>query len=97
MSAPAMAAAKELALTRRDAYAIFESLAASPHPQDRYAVAAALLDIAGIKPAAVAAGLAGRLAGDGDPLVAGKAREVMAVIEHVTDAERAGCHGHFRP
>ncbi len=97
VSAPAMAAAKELALTRRDAYAIFESLAASPHPQDRYAVAAALLDIAGIKPAAVAAGLAGRLAGDGDPLVAGKAREVMAVIEHVTDAERAGCHGHFRP
>ena len=97
VSAPAMAAAKELALTRRDAYAIFESLAASADPQDRYAVAEALLDIAGIKPAAVAAGLADRLAGDADPLVAGKAREVMAAIEHVTDAERAGCYGHFRP
>jgi hypothetical protein len=58
-------------------------------------VAHALLEIAVVKPAAVASGLADRLAGDTDPLVAGKAREVMTAIENVTDDERAGCYGHF--
>ena len=95
VSAPALAAVKELVLTRRDASAVLESLAASAEPQDRYAVAQALLDIAAVKPAAVAPGLADRLAGDADPLVAGKAREVMTAIENVTDDERAGCYGHF--
>ena len=96
VAAPAMAAVKELVLTRRDAAAVLESLAGSPEPQDRHAVAEALLDIAGVKPAAVAAGLADRLTGDADPLVAGKAREVLTAIERVTDDERAGCYGHFR-
>lgn len=95
VSAPALAAVQELVLTRRDACAVLESLAASPEPQDRYAVAHALLEIAVVKPAAVASGLADRLAGDTDPLVAGKAREVMTAIENVTDDERAGCYGHF--
>lgn len=95
VSAPAMAAVKELILTRRDAYIIFESLAASPDPQDRYAVAEALLDVAGVKPPAVARDLVERLANDEDALVAAKAREVMAAIEHVTDCERADCYGHF--
>ena len=95
--APAMAAVKELILTRRDANAILESLAGSAEPQDRQAVAEALLDIAGVKPAVVAAGLADRLAGDADALVARKAREVVTAIERVTGDERAGCYGHFRP
>jgi hypothetical protein len=93
--APAIAAVKELVLKRRDAYMIFESLGASPEPQDRYAVAEALLDVAGVKPPAVAKDLVERLAGDPDLLVAGKAREVMAAIEHVTDLQRAECYGHF--
>jgi hypothetical protein len=95
VSAPALAAVKELVLTRRDACAVLESLAASAEPQDRYAAAQALLEIAVVKPAAVAPGLAGRLAGDADPLVAGRASEVMTAIENVTDDERAGCYGHF--
>jgi hypothetical protein len=95
VSAPALAAVQELALTRRDACAVLESLATSAQPQDRYAVAQALLEIAAVKPAAVGPGLAGRLAGDADPLVAGKAHEVMTAIEDVTDDERAGCYGHF--
>ena len=95
VSAPAMAAVKELVLSRRDAYMIFESLSASPDPPDRYAVAEALLDVAGIKPPAVAKDLVERLSEDPDPLVAAKAREVMAAIEHVTDRQRADCHGHF--
>jgi hypothetical protein len=93
--APAMAAVKELALTRPDAYVIFESLAASAEPQDRHAVARALLDVAAVKPAAVPAELAGRLLDDPDPLIAQQAGEVMTAIEHVTDAERAGCCGRF--
>lgn len=95
VSAPALAAVQELVLTRRDACAVLESLAASAEPQDRYAVAQALLEIARVKPTAVAPGLAGRLAGDADPLVAGKAREVLTAIENVTDDERARCYGHF--
>jgi hypothetical protein len=91
-----MAAVKELVLTRPDATAVLESLAGSAEPQDRHAAAEALLDIAGVKPAAVPAGLADRLADDADPLVAGKAREVVTAIERVTDDERAGCYGHFR-
>jgi hypothetical protein len=88
--APAMAAVQELALRRRDAQVILESLAASANPQDRHAAAAALLGVATADPAAVTADLAGKLAGDPDPLVAAKAREVMAVIEQVTDTDRAG-------
>jgi hypothetical protein len=88
--APAMAAVQELVLHRRDAQVILESLAASADPQDRHAAAAALLGVATVDPAAVTADLAGKLAGDPDPLVAAKAREVMAVIEPVTDADRAG-------
>jgi hypothetical protein len=95
VAAPAMAAVKELVLSRRDAGVIFESLSASAAPQDRHAVAQALLEVAAVKPAAVPADLAQRLAGDPDPLVAEKAQQVMTAIEQVTDADRASCYGHF--
>jgi len=88
--APAMAAVQQLVLHRRDAQVILESLAASADPQDRHAAAAALLGVATVDPAAVTADLAGKLAADPDPLVAAKAREVMTVIEPVTDADRVG-------
>lgn len=90
--APAMAAVQELVLCRRDAQVILESLAASADPQDRHAAAVALLGVAAVDPAAVTAALAEQLAGDADPLVAAKAREVMTVIEQVTDSDRAGRH-----
>lgn len=95
--ASAMAALKELVLSRRDAYVIFESLSASAEPRDRHAVAQALLDVAAVRPAAVSTGLAERLTGDPDPLVAQKAHEVLAAVEHVTDAERAACYARFGP
>ena len=94
--APAMAAVKELVLSRRDAYAILESLCASAEPQDRHAVAHALLDVAAVKPAAVAAGLAERLLEDPDPLVARRASDVLTAIEDVSDADRAACYTRFR-
>ena len=93
--APAMAAVRELVLSRRDAYVILESLSLSAEPQNRHAAAQALLDVAAVRPAAVARDLAERLLDDPDPLVAQKAREVMTAIGHVTDRERADCYGHF--
>jgi hypothetical protein len=88
--APAMAAVQQLVLHRRDAQVILESLAASADPQDRHAAAAAMLGVATVDPAAVTADLAGKLAGDPDPLVAAKAQEVMTVIDPATDADNAG-------
>ena len=93
--APAMAAVQELALHRREAYAIFNSLAASDDTRDRMAVAAALLGVAGVRPAAVARGLAERLSQDPDPLIADKARAVLAATEQVTDREHAECYQRF--
>jgi hypothetical protein len=93
--APAMAAVQELALHRREAYAIFNSLAASDDTRDRFAVAAALLGLAQVRPAAVARGLAERLSEDPDPLIAEKARDVLAATEQVTDREHAECYQRF--
>jgi hypothetical protein len=92
-----MAAAQELVLHRRDACVIFESLAASADLRDRHAAAEALLGVARVKPAAVARDLAERLAGDPDPLIAEKAREIMTAIEHVTDRDQAAGYRRFGP
>jgi hypothetical protein len=93
--APAMAAVKELVLSRRDACAILESLCASAEPQDRHAVAQALLDVAAVRPAAVARDLAERLVEDPDPLVARLAQDVLTAIEHVSDSDQAACYARF--
>jgi hypothetical protein len=90
--APALAAVAELVPRRPDACVILESLAASADVHDRYAAAAALLSVAGVRPAAVPAALAGQLAGDADPLVAARAQEAMSAVEQAADADRAGRH-----
>jgi hypothetical protein len=95
--APAMAAVQELVLYRRDAYVIFESLAASADLHDRDAVAQALLDVAEVKPAAVARDLAECLASDPDPWIAAKAQQVVVAIGHVTERDHAGCYRRFGP
>jgi hypothetical protein len=79
--APALAAVQQLAAHRPDALVILESLAAGADLHDRHAAAVALLAVARAAPAAVPAGLARRLAGDPDPLVSGKAAEVVAVLD----------------
>jgi len=93
--APAMAGVQELALHRREAYAVFNSLAASDDTRDRFAVAVALLGLAAIRPAAVARGLAERLSDDPDPQIAEKARDVLAATEQVTEREHAECYQRF--
>jgi hypothetical protein len=94
--APATAAVKELVLSRPEAWVIFEELGTGADAQDRHTVAQALLEVAAVRPAAVARNLAERLADDPDPLVADKARAAMTAIEQVTDAERAACYARFR-
>ena len=80
VQAPAMAAVKQLLLHRRAARIIFDTLATSKHADNRYAVAAALLDVAAVDPRAVPRDLAERLTVDEDELVAGKAAEVLAAL-----------------
>jgi hypothetical protein len=75
-----MAIVKLLMLTRRHARVIFDRLATSDEATDRYDVAAALLDIAQIEPAAVPPDLVQRLVKDEDELVKTKAEEVAEVI-----------------
>ena len=93
--APAMAAVQELALHRREAHVIFGSLAASDDVRDRFADAVALLGLARVRPAAVARGLAERLSDDPDPLIAEKARDVLAATEQITEREHAECYQRF--
>jgi hypothetical protein len=93
--APAMAAVQELVLHRHDAYVVLQALAGSTDARDRFAVAEALLAVAGTRPAAVARTLARQLAGDHDQLVAAKAAQVMAATEHVTGRDHAQCYRRF--
>lgn len=80
VQAPAMAAVKLLLLKRRPARAIFDSLAVSGDPVDRFAVAEALLDVARVDPIAAPRDLAERLAMDPDEEVASKGKEALAAI-----------------
>jgi hypothetical protein len=81
-----VAATKQLLLRRRAARIIFDELAQSDDPDDRYAVAAALIDLASVDPTAVPQDLATKLAGDGNDLVAGKAQELIAMLGDHTEA-----------
>lgn len=80
VQAPAMAITKLLMLSRRHARVIFDRLADSEDPQDRYEVAAALAGLASVEASAVPPDLVKRLAKDADDLVAKKAREVKEVL-----------------
>ena len=79
VQAPAMAAAKLLLLKRRTARVIFDGLAASNDSDERFAVAAALLDVARVDPTAVPYDLVEKLCRDEHELVAAEARRVLAV------------------
>jgi hypothetical protein len=80
VQAPAMAAVKALLLRRRSTRIIFDKLAASEDPEDRYAVAGALLDVAQIDRWAAPRDLAEKLSKDNNELVSAKGREVLEAI-----------------
>jgi hypothetical protein len=88
VQAPAMAAVKLLLLRRRSARAIFDKLAGSDDPVDRFAVAEALLDLARIDPLAAPRDLAMKVAADPDEEVAAKGREALAAIPETGENER---------
>lgn len=88
VQAPAVAAAKLLLLHRRPARAIFDGLAASADPVDRFAVAEALIDVARINPVAAPRDLAERLAADDNEQVAAKGKEAVAAIPEREEDER---------
>jgi thioredoxin-like negative regulator of GroEL len=90
-----MAAVKQLMLRRADARQILDSLAEDDNREQRYAVAAALLDIAAVSATAVPPDLVHRLTGDPDAAVAAKTAEVGRVIAGVTDDERRRQFGPF--
>jgi hypothetical protein len=80
VQAPAMAAVKLLMLRRRSARAILDDLASSANPNDRYAVALALVDLARVDRWAAPRDLAEALSRDSDELVAAKANEAVIAI-----------------
>ena len=82
-----MAATKPLLLHRRAARIVLDMLAPVNDSDDRYAVAAALLDVASvdIHTAVLPRDLAEKLARDRNELVATKAREVVAALRNRTD------------
>ena len=88
VQAPAMAAVKQLMLTRADAWLILDDLTNSGDREERYAVAADLLDIATVSAAAVPPDLVQRLTRDPDQAVAAKAAEVGRAIAQVSDEDR---------
>ena len=88
VQAPATAAVKLLLLHRQPARAIFDNLAASDDPVDRFAVAEALLDIARVDPVAAPRDLAEELAADDDEEVAAKGKEALAAIPERDENER---------
>ncbi len=88
VQAPAMAAVKQLMLTRADARQILDDLATEGDRDERYAVAADLLDLATVSGTAVPADLVQRLIRDPDAAVAAKAAEAGRVISDVSDEDR---------
>jgi len=88
VQAPAMAVAKQLLLHRRAARVVFDTLAGSDDSDDRYAVAAALRDVARVDPTASPRDLAEQLTRDGDQLVADKAQEALEAIGPTREGER---------
>jgi hypothetical protein len=92
---PAIAAAKQLMLTRRSAIGVFEALSDSDDAEDRRAAAAALRDVAEVNLAVVPEEFAMKLAGDMDRDVADVGKSVVQLVAHVTDEERRKAFGSF--
>lgn len=88
VQAPAIAAVKLLLLKRRSTRVVLDRLAGSPDPEDRFAVAATLADVAWIDTRAAPRDLAERLAADPDPRVAVRGRTTLAAIPEHADGER---------
>jgi hypothetical protein len=85
---PAMAAAKQLALTRQSGLQVLLDLGRSTVAEDRYAAVGALTDLADVNAALIPVGPVRRLTKDADKNVSDPARKLLAVISKVKDEER---------
>lgn len=94
--APAMAATKQLILSREDAYIILEELAISKETEDRQTVVDALLDIAKKDPIAVKRSLVQYLANDTDQSIVQTANKILDLISDITDKQGAYRDSPFR-
>jgi hypothetical protein len=92
---PALAAAKQLALSRRSALGIILDLARSSSADDRAYAIRALMDIAAIDPALVPVEPVEQLARDGDSSVAEPAAFLLLTLAGITEAERSSRYGKF--
>jgi uncharacterized protein YozE (UPF0346 family) len=93
--APALGAAKQLALTRKSALDIILDLARSLKADDRDYAVAALGDLARVDPALIPIKPVERLARDTDSSVAKRATALLETLRGVTDAERNTRYGLF--
>lgn len=93
---PAIAGAKELALTRRAALNTLLDLARSPEAYDRYSAVSALIGVAGVDPTVVELAEAEQLANDPDEAVVDAAAELIQKLRDVdVDRRRPKGYGHF--
>jgi hypothetical protein len=81
VQSPAMNAVTRLMGRRPQSRAILDHLAQSADPTDRFGVDDALLELARWKPESVPLDLVQALVRDGDPQVAGRAREVLKLLQ----------------
>jgi hypothetical protein len=93
--APALGAAKQLALTRRSALEIILNLARSLKADDRDYAVGALIDLARIDPAIIPVKPVERLIHDTDSSVAERAADLLSALQGITDAERNTRYGRF--
>lgn len=92
---PALAAAKQLALSRKGALDIILDLARSLEADDRDYAIAALVDLARVDPAIIPLRPVEGLARDVDPSVAARSNALLPILREVTDAERNSRYGRF--
>lgn len=93
--APALEAAKQLALTRKSAVRIIGDLGHSVSAEDRHAAIGAFEDLARVDPLLIPDEMVAPLANDSDEAVAGAAHALLAVLRGITEEERRFRYGKF--
>ena len=93
--APALAAAKQLALTRRSALEVILDLSRSLDAEDREHAVRSLRDLADVDPLIVPVKAVRRLARDSDPSVSAGAAELLPRLTAIPKSERRSRYGKF--
>lgn len=92
---PAIAAAKQLALTRRSGLKIFLDLATSGDAEDRLVAVEAITDIARVNATLIPLSPVQELCADADQSVSDAARKLVAIINDIPEEDQGGGFRHF--